>query len=163
MVNLLINTYNDITIKGSKINEFQILIRSDKETELFKTMMKVYEDEAKGATHDLDSFLHVVCEHLNIEKSLLMAFNSKRNRDVVFVRQIAMVFSFSVLKYTTTQAGAIFGKDHSTATHAKNQIRKLYATIPHVRTILVNLGMKLNIPEKDFEETILGGKIKILC
>ncbi|MBP8994285.1 MAG: hypothetical protein KBG30_10835 [Bacteroidales bacterium] len=83
--------------------------------------------------------------------------NKKRKREHVICRQVSMKILNEDLKYSTTQAGLPFGKDHATVLHAKKTINNLMETdkkfrydyqILHSRIDVILDGFKSDVEKR---------------
>lgn len=83
-----------------------------------------------------------VAEHFNIKIAEMKS--SKRTRNIVFPRQIAMFLCREMTEASLPDIGNQFGgKDHSTVIHACNQIKKLSLVDENLNKVLKSLTERL--------------------
>lgn len=67
-----------------------------------------------------------LCEHYNVSKEQLLS--KSRDRQLVFIRHLAIYLILTKTRLTFKATGEIFGRDHTTAIHAKKMIQNYLDT-----------------------------------
>lgn len=90
---------------------------------------------------DPKRIIAVVADHFNIPARTITG--SKRDRDTVFARQMAMYLVRQLIGSSYPNLGKLFGgKDHSTAMYAVNKIEELQADDPDMNSLVTGLKKK---------------------
>lgn len=83
-----------------------------------------------------------VCEHFGVESGLILG--SKRQKELVYPRQITMYLLRELMKQSYPQIGEVLGgKDHTTVMHGVEKISKLLKIQPEVESDVKQIKAKL--------------------
>jgi chromosomal replication initiator protein len=67
-----------------------------------------------------------LCDYYNVSKDQLLS--KSRDRQLVFIRHLAIYLILTKTRLTLKATGLIFGRDHTTAIHAKRMIENYLDT-----------------------------------
>jgi chromosomal replication initiator protein len=67
-----------------------------------------------------ETIIDRLCDHYNVSQQQLLS--KSRDRQLVFIRHLAIYLILTKTKTTLKATGEIFGRDHTTAMHAKKAI-----------------------------------------
>jgi chromosomal replication initiation ATPase DnaA len=83
-------------------------------------LMPIDERTEKDLTKRIDNLIKRICESFNVSKKELMS--KRRFRPFVDARNVGMYILHKHYNLSSTAAGKVFGKDHSTVLHACKSI-----------------------------------------
>ncbi|WNZ38681.1 DnaA/Hda family protein, partial [Treponema pallidum] len=110
--------------------------------DIVPSLLKEFFLSARPKHITVETILHVVADHFNISYSDLKG--KKRNKSVVYPRQIAMFLSKELTELSTTELGIEFGgRDHSTVIYGCQKIEGEILTNPSLQANLDLLKSKV--------------------
>ena len=85
-------------------------------------VIKTLEDYVETGTHSLtpEYIIEYCSNYYNVKKEDI--YSDKRNKEIVFARQVCLYIIRELTDYSLSKIGLIFGKDHATVLYA---IKKL--------------------------------------
>ena len=92
-----------------------------------------------GIIETKETIFAKVCEKYGRSQDDILKTIKNRDRSLVEVRQITMTLFREKLRMSFTEAGNFFGKDNSTAQHAKKTINNLRSTDKEFRSFTNSL------------------------
>lgn len=123
-----------LVARNSLLSEGLKTIRSLPDTALDPSQILVSERH----TIELDDILHVVGSYFGKKSSEVIS--SSREKSIVRARQVAMYLARELTAHSFVEIGSFFGgRDHATAIHAVNRIRKLEAEEPNLKRDLLTI------------------------
>lgn len=151
-INMEVITYIADNIKSNirelegaltKIYAFSSLSNEELTVALAEKVLKdsISPNETKQVTPDL--ILKLVAEHFNITPADIISH--KRNKELVYPRQIVMYLCRSMIDVPLQQVGVILGKrDHSTVISGVKKIEKGIETNENIRNTIEVIKKKIN-------------------
>ena len=127
----------------TKIYAFSSLSNEELNVKLAEKVLKdsISPNEARQVTPDL--IIKLVAEHFNITPADIIS--QKRNKELVYPRQIVMYLCRTMLDIPLQQVGIFLGKrDHSTVISGVNKIKKALDTSESTRNTIEVLQKKIN-------------------
>ncbi len=127
----------------TKIVAFSTLVHREINIQLAEEALKdlISPDVSKEVTPEL--IIQVVAEHFNISTADLSS--KKRNKEIVYPRQIAMYLCRTITETPLQSIGAYLGKkDHTTVIHAIEKITSELNTKESTRNLIDILTKKIN-------------------
>jgi chromosomal replication initiator protein len=120
-----------------KFQAFRELLKRDISEAIFENIMGRSQDEQTAKTSP-SVILEQVSRRLNVDVKAILG--SKRTKDIVLARQVAMLLCREELGLSFPALGKLFGgKDHSTVLHAVNKIKKLQQDSNDTKELVTSL------------------------
>lgn len=119
--NLITTNVRDLEAALTKLRAYSELVSKQITPEITKSLLKDSVANINQKNITLDAIIKIVAQYFNLTPFDMQ--NKKRNRALVYPRQIAMYIAREITEYSTTEIGHAFGgRDHSTVMHSCDRI-----------------------------------------
>lgn len=92
-----------------------------------------------------DAVKRIVCDHFRISMEHLTVMQDNNHREYVEPRQIIMTLLKEYTTLSNQMAGAVFGKDHATVTHAMKTVSNREDTELPFRGMMLSLRVAIEL------------------
>lgn len=102
----------------------------------------------------------IVCDHFRTSMHELIEMQDNNRREFVEPRQIIMVLLKEYTTLSNQLAGAVFGKDHATVTHAIKVVSNRADTEPPFRGMMLSLRVAIELQFDRIDRELRDSKEK---
>ena len=128
----------DLEAAITNIYSYADLTRKEVTMELAKERLKASNNVQVDEIFSIDRVQRVIADYFNVSINDLKG--KKKNKTIVYPRQIAMYICREMTDFPTTEIGLEFGgRDHTTVMHACQKINDLRIADPNLDAMLQNL------------------------